>query len=139
MADGGNEGGQCMKRVLKIFAILLLIMAAGLACIHGFIWYQFHHYWEAEPKVEPVWGLAGHIRIRFNEQRPLPRSLDELLANLDPAQLEKVRGYPMIWNPDSDPMFVIRVNEKHGFIIDRGGSPGWLWQREQVSKHFPNY
>lgn len=128
-----------MKRGLKFLATLLLILASGLGGLYGFIWYQFHHYWEAEPKVGPVWELAGNIRILFIEQQPLPRSLDELLANLDPAQLAKIRDYPMIWNPDSDPMFVIRINEKHGFTIDRGGSPSWLWQREQVSKHFPNY
>lgn len=153
MADGGDEGGECVKRVLKIFAILLLILAMGLVGLYGFIWYQFHHYWEAEPKVEPVWEIAGKIHIRFIDQQPLPRSLDELLADLDPAQLAKIRNYPMIWQPDSDPIFLIRINEEYGFAIDRRGRPSWLWEaavqdgvrrfagdeREQVSKYFPNY
>jgi hypothetical protein len=128
-----------MKRGLKFLAILLLILALGLGGLYGVFWCLFHHYWEAEPKVGPVWEVAYHIRDHLDQQQPLPSSLNELLAEIDPAQLAKIRDYPMIWQPDSDPVFVIRINEIHGFIIDREGKPSWLWKREQVSKHFPNY
>ncbi len=139
MADGRNEGGECVKSVLKFLAILLLILASGLGGLYGLSWYLFRHYQEAEPKVEPVRELANHIRDHLDQQQPLPSSLNELLAEIDPAQLAKIRDYPMIWNPESDPVFVIMINEKHGFIIDREGHANWLWKREQVSKHFPNY
>lgn len=128
-----------MKRGLKFLAILLLILALGLGGLYGLSWYLFRHYQEAEPKVEPVRELANHIRDYLDQQQPLPSSLDELLAEIDPAQLAKIRDYPIIWNPESDPVFVIRINEKHGFIIDREGHANWLWKREQVFKHFPNY
>ncbi|MES2598108.1 MAG: hypothetical protein V4662_22430 [Verrucomicrobiota bacterium] len=128
-----------MRKSLKILAILLLILASGFAALYGYIWYRFHHYWEAEPKVEPVWAISHQIRQRIHDRLELPKSLNELIATLEPAQLEKIKDYPMIWRPDSDPMFVIRINAKHGFQIDRGGSPAWIWERAQVKEHFPAY
>ena len=128
-----------MKKALKILVILLLILVSGFGAFYGYMWYRFHHYWEAEPKVEPVWAIAGQIRVRLDNRYELPKSLDELLATIEPAQLAKIKDYPMIWRPDADPMFVIRINEKHGFQIDRGGSPEWIWKRAQVNEYFPDH
>ncbi|MEQ1751701.1 MAG: hypothetical protein ABL974_19935 [Prosthecobacter sp.] len=126
-----------MKKLLKVLCVIALAMAAGFAALYGFVWHEYHYYWEAEPKVEPVWEISYRIRELLNNRQELPTSLDELLATIEPGQLAKIKTYPMIWRPDSDPMFVIKINDKHGFQIDRGGSPSWLWKKEQVNNFFP--
>lgn len=129
MADGGDEERECVKIAL----IILGIVCAGLLALQGAGWLMFHHYWEAEPYVEPVYNLAAEIR--GHEKNELPSSLDDLLVKLDPKDIEKLKLKKMYWTPTSNPVFLIKINAKFGFLINQEGQPAWITQKD-LSKYF---
>ncbi len=104
-----------------------------------FVVFSFQHYYgEAEPKVSAIYAIKTQLHSLHDNKEQWPASLNEILKQIPEYERAKIKDYPMKWQPESDPIFVMKVNKKYGFILDSSLNFQWLWEAEQVNQHFPS-
>lgn len=115
-----------MKAPVVILLSLAGLGVLALAAVFTFHSWSMRDYNEAECIQPVVWRLAGEIRRLKDHRQPLPASSEALLSCLNADERGALQKCVIHWDPLTDPVLLIEVNESYGFTVDAGGVPQWL-------------